>query len=248
MMQRLVIADFLLQSEKRIWFENAEGKILEFVADDAHAQTVRDGRVDLERLARDALLLVRLEILDSAHVVQAIGQLHDHHANIVDHGQDHLADVFGLARFGSEHVEAADFGYAFDETGGFFTESFLNARDGKFSVLNHVVEKSGGKSGRVHAHVGENVRDFEKMGKIGIAGTSQLIAMAFCGNFVSAAYEPRIVGGAILLKRFEKFVQASVQQALRAVPIELQWKIGRAGHLLILRLKERKGERGEASA
>jgi len=170
-------------------------------------------------------LLLRLQILDGAHIMEAIGKLHDDHANVVDHGQNHLANVFGLARFRGQHVETPNFGYAFDEAGGFFAEAFLNTGDGKFGVLNHVVEKSGGKSGRVHAHVGENVRDFEKMGEIGIAGTSQLIAMAFRGNFVSAAYEPRIVGGAILLKLFEKFVQASVQQALRAVTIKLQRKM-----------------------
>jgi hypothetical protein len=109
--------------------------------------------------------------------VEAVGKFDDHDANIVDHGQNHLANIFGLARFGGQHVETANFGYAFDEPGSFFAKTFPNARNGKFSVFNDVMEKSGGKRGGVHAHVGENVRDFQEMCEIGIAGTADLIAM-----------------------------------------------------------------------
>ena len=96
------VSDFLLQRQKGFGLEVAEGQILEFAANNAHSQPVRDGRVDIQRLARDALLLVRRQIFERAHVVQPVGQLHQHHANVVDHGQKHLADVFGLARFRSQ--------------------------------------------------------------------------------------------------------------------------------------------------
>ena len=172
LVQRLLVADFFLQSEKGLGLENAEGKILEFVADDAHAEAVGDGRVNFQSFARNALLLLGLQIFDGAHVVQPVGQLDQHDANVVDHGQNHLADVFGLARFRGHHVEAADFGDAFDQPGGFFAKAFLNARNGKFRVFDDVVKKSGGKRGGVHAHVGEDVRDFQQMGEIGIAGAA----------------------------------------------------------------------------
>ena len=53
----LLGSDFLLQFEKRLGLEVAEGKILQFAAYQAHAETVGDRRVNIERLARDALLL-----------------------------------------------------------------------------------------------------------------------------------------------------------------------------------------------
>src|SRR5215470_8291035 len=85
------------------------------------------------------------------------------------------------------------------------------------------------------------------MSEVGIAGTPKLVAMALRSDFVSAADEPRVVGGAIAFQLLEKRVQASVQLALGAVAIELQRQIGRAGHLLMLRLMARKGERHEMS-
>ncbi len=198
--RRLVVADFLLQSEKGFRLENAEGKILEFIANESHAEAVGDRRINFQSFACDTLLLVRLKVFDSAHVVEPVGEFDDHDANIVDHGQNHLANVFGLARFGGQHVEAANFGYAFDEPGSFFAKTFLNARNGKFSVFNYVMEKSGGKRGGVHAHVGENVRDFQEMCEIGIAGAAELVAMALRGNFVGAANQPGIIGRTIFLE------------------------------------------------
>src|SRR5207253_4400378 len=47
----------------------------------------------------DAPLLVRLQVLQRAHVVQAVGKLDQHDAHVRHHRQQHLADVLGLARF-----------------------------------------------------------------------------------------------------------------------------------------------------
>ena len=111
----LLVGDLFLQFEERLGLEIAEGEVFELAADQAHSQAVSDGRVDIERFARDALLRLGRKIFERAHVVQAIGELHHHDANVVHHGEKHLADVFGLARFGCEQVEPADFRDAFDE-------------------------------------------------------------------------------------------------------------------------------------
>ena len=95
--------------------------------------------------------------------MQAVGQLDQHDANVVDHRQKHFADVFGLARFRGGHVQAADFGDAFDQAGDIRAEAFFNARDGIFGVFDDVVKKRGGERGGVHAHVREDVRDFKEM-------------------------------------------------------------------------------------
>ena len=50
--------DFLLQLEKRFRLEIAERKIFEFAANEAHSEPVGDRRVDIERFAGDALLLL----------------------------------------------------------------------------------------------------------------------------------------------------------------------------------------------
>src|ERR1700690_3231118 len=49
-------------------------EVFEFAANLAHAETVRDGGVDFERLLGDFLLAFGIEMLEGAHVVQAVRQ------------------------------------------------------------------------------------------------------------------------------------------------------------------------------
>ncbi len=76
--------------------EVLEGEVFQLAADAAHAEAVRDGREDVEGLLRDAAALLGLEVLERAHVVQAVGELDEHDAHVVHHRQQHLADVLGL--------------------------------------------------------------------------------------------------------------------------------------------------------
>src|SRR5258708_33439048 len=85
--RRLVIADFLLQSEKGFRIENAEGKILEFIANESHAEAGRDRRINFQSYACDSLLLLRLKIFYGAHVVYAVCKGDDYGANLVANGQ-----------------------------------------------------------------------------------------------------------------------------------------------------------------
>ena len=170
-MDRRFVADFFLQRKKRFRLEIAERKIFQFVADQAHSKPVRDGRVNVERFACDALLLRRVEKLERAHVVQAVGEFDEHDANVVHHGEHHLANGLGLARFGRHHFEAADFCDAFDEMGDFGAETLGDARNGKLGVFDDVVQQRGGQRRGVQAHVGEDVRDFQQMHEIRFAGT-----------------------------------------------------------------------------
>ena len=98
----LLGSDLLLQLEKGLGLEVAEGKILQFAANQAHAEPVGNRRVNVERLARDALLPFGAQKFERAHVVQAIGELDHDDAYVVHHGQQHLAHVLGLAVFRRE--------------------------------------------------------------------------------------------------------------------------------------------------
>ena len=152
---------FLLQGKIGVGLEVTERQVFELTLDQRHAETVSDGTVDVHGLARDALLLFWLEEFEGPHVVKAIRQLHHDDANVVDHGEEHLADVFGLALFRRHHVEAANFRHAFDQARDFRTEAFLDAGNREFGVLDHVVKQRGGKRGGVKTYVCENVSDFQ---------------------------------------------------------------------------------------
>ena len=221
-MEGRFFADFLLQGEKRLRLEIAESQVLQLAAQDGHAEAVGDGRVDIQRFAGDAVLLGRFEVFERAHVMQPVGQFDENDANVVHHGQEHLADVFGLARFGGHDVQTADFGDAFDKPGDFRAEALLDAGDGIFRVLDGVMEQRGGKRGGVEAHIGKDVGDFEEMGQIRIAGAAKLVAVALGGDFVGAAHHPGIFRGAVLAELFEQFFKVRIKLALGAVAVEAQ--------------------------
>ena len=92
----------------------AEGKIFKFAAHLAHAETMGERGVDVESLASDGFAAVGLQVLQRTHIVQAVGQLDENHANVGDHGEQHFSHVFGLAVFAVGELDLVDLGDAFD--------------------------------------------------------------------------------------------------------------------------------------
>ena len=88
------------------------------------------GRVDVEGFAGDLLLLLGLQVLERAHVVQAVGELDDDDANVGDHGEQHLADVLGLVVFAVGELDLVELGDAFDDVRDLLAEALgdLGAR------------------------------------------------------------------------------------------------------------------------
>jgi len=105
--------------------------------------------------------------------VQAVGKLDHHNANVLHHGQQHLANVFRLARFRRHHVQAADFGDTFDKLSHLASKAFLETRKGKLGVFNDVVEQGRRERGGVHADIGQNVGHFQEMRDVGIARSAE---------------------------------------------------------------------------
>jgi hypothetical protein len=237
------VCDFFLQGEVRIGLEVAEREILKFAFDDGHAEAVGDRGVNVHGFARDAQLLGGLEKLEGAHIVDAVSKLDEDHADVVDHGEKHLADVLCLARLGSHDIETADLGDALDEAGDFVAKAFLETGKGKFGVFDDVVKECGGERGGVKTHVGEDVGDFEKMSDVRIAGTAELVAVAFSGDVESAADQPGIIRGAIGAELGEEFLKASVDLPLGAVAVEIEGYVGWRRHALVYDGSGR-GERG----
>ncbi len=58
------------------------------------------------------------------------------------------------------------------------------------------------------------------MRDIRIAGAAELVAVALAGDFVGAANYPRILGRPVFAKFFEEFLEARLQLADGAVPLE----------------------------
>ncbi len=189
-----------------------ERQVFQFAADLAHAQAVGDGRVDVQRLARDLLLPLGREKLQGAHVVQTVGQLDEHHADVIHHGQHHLAHVLGLGFFGGGEIDFADLGDAFDDVGNLLAEFGIDLVDGYGSVFDRVVQQAGGDGGGVEPHLGQQHGYFQRMHQVGLARLAGLTFVMFEGEFVGFPDEGQVVVGPVGADLAQKIAEAGDRQ------------------------------------
>ncbi len=144
--------------------------------------------------------------------MQAVGQLHHHDANVVHHGQQHLADVFGLARFGSQQVQAVDFCDPFHERRDVRPKAFGDARVETRVSSTTSCSSAAHKRGDVQLHVRQDVRDFQRMRKVRVARLAQLRAVLLGGKIKRAAQKLDVARRA----RLPAFSTSSRKRACRA--------------------------------
>ncbi len=180
----------------------AERQVFELAAHFAHAQAVRDGAIDLDGFARDALAPVRLlDEAERAHVVQPVRQFYDDDPDIVHHRQQHFAEALGLALFGGEEIELAQLGDAVHAARHVFAEVLAHVLDGDAGVLDHVVQQPGLHADQVHLHVGQEVGHHERMHHVGVAGIADLQLVMFRGE-TECLFE---LGEIVARPRFTRF-------------------------------------------
>ena len=110
----------------RIGIEHAERQILEFLAHFLHAHAAGERRIDVEGFLGDAAARGRQHEFEGAHVVQAVGELDQQHADILGDRQQQLAQVlrlFGLAR---DQFQAFQLGQSIDQRADFGTEQLVD--------------------------------------------------------------------------------------------------------------------------
>src|SRR5260370_13230746 len=123
-------------------------------------------------------------------------------------------------------------------------EESLDGGEGILGVFNGVMKNRGGKRGGIETHVREDVRDFEKMRQVRIAGAAELVVMALGGNFVGAAEHPRIFGRTVFAELLDQFLEACVELASGAVAVKGERDFVRRRHGLVYAGKGARGERG----
>jgi hypothetical protein len=154
--------------------EVLEREVLELVLDLRHAEPAGDRGVDVERLAGDALAPLFRQVLQRAHVVQAVGELHQDHPDVVDHRQQHLAVRLGLPLLGGRVRDLRDLGDTLDDVQHVRAEVVLQPFRGGERVLEHVVEQPDRDADRVHPHLGEDRGHLERVHEVGFARGPQL--------------------------------------------------------------------------
>ena len=143
----------LLDLPERLRLQQLEGQVLQFPFESPDAQAVGQGGVDLAGLPGDALALLLLERPQRPHVVEPVGQFHQHHPDITGHRQKHPPQVLGLGLGAVVEVNAAQFRHPLHQLAHLRTEMQLDLVGGDVGVLHHVVQEPG----RDHAGAGTDV-------------------------------------------------------------------------------------------
>jgi len=193
----------------RLRLEIAEGQLLQFVLHLTHPEAIGNRGVDVAGFLGDQDALLVGQMVQGPHVMQAVGELDEDHADVVDHCQEHLAEVLRLALLAGRKGHGADLGHALDNMGDFGTEELLDALDGGQGVFDNVVEEAGGDRDGIELHVGEEVGDGERMDEVWLAGMAHLAPVLEGGEDVRAPEQLDVGVRAVGPDFFEEVLEAN---------------------------------------
>ena len=146
--------------------ERLEGEIFKLPLHLPDAEALCEWGVDLKRLSSDAALLLCWERSKRSHVVQPIAKLDQHHADVLRHGKEHLANVLGVLLLGAHCGELAQFCDAINEGADLIAEALCDLGGGDRCVLWNVMEQRGHEGCRIKAEVGKDQRRLSGVGHI----------------------------------------------------------------------------------
>ena len=89
------------------------------------------------------VLLVGSHRAESAHIVQTVGHLQQHHAYVFAHGKQEFPEILGLRRSLVAEDTSRYFGEARHELRYFLAEILLYVLHGVFRVLHHIMQQRG---------------------------------------------------------------------------------------------------------
>lgn len=175
--------------------QGREGQVLEFVLEGVDPEPVRDRRIDVQRLARDAALAVLRHRADGAHVVQPVGQLDQDDADVVDHRQHHLLEIRRLLFGPRREGEVSQLAEAIDQARNRVAELFAQGLERYLGILQHIVQQGGDDAVRVERELGHRPGNRQGMVDVGLAAQA-LLALVGAGTELvgmADAFQRRVV-------------------------------------------------------
>jgi hypothetical protein len=177
-----LLGDELLDLVVLAGMEALEREVLQLPLDRVNTQTVRQWRVDLERLASLLDLLVLRQGAQRAHVVKAIGELDQDDPHVGGHRHHHLAVVLCLVLVAALERDPGELGHAVDQPGDRLAEQLADLVEARRRVLDRVVEERGAERLGVQPQAGADLCDLYGMGDEVLAGAAALIRVALAGE------------------------------------------------------------------
>ena len=118
---------------------------------------MRQRRVNIHGLPAFFQLLFRGLVLHGAHIVKPVGDLDEHHPDVLGHGHEHLAQIFHLGLLGGGEVGTGQFGNTLHQLRYGGAEDSLNVLMGSVGVFNTVVKQRAQHRIAVQTHFCHNL-------------------------------------------------------------------------------------------
>ena len=128
-----------------------EAQVLQLRLDAVQAQSVGQGRIDVEGFAGNLVLLAGPHGPQRAHIVQAVGNLDEDDADIVVHRQQQLLEVLGLRRGAVTEDAARNLGQPVHDLCDFRAEQVLDVLYRIVRVFHHIMQQGRADGSRSQA-------------------------------------------------------------------------------------------------
>jgi hypothetical protein len=179
-------------------FQMPERQFLQFAVSLVQPEPVRDGRVDVERFARDAGPLLARRVGQRAHVVGAVGQFDQNDAHVARHCQQHLAERLGLVFLAGVELQLVELGKPVDQFRDRGAETLDEFGLGDAAILDGVVQQRGHQRLRIELPFGALRRHRDGVGDVGLAAVAQLTQVGLVGEPVGAPHQLGVFGAQVI--------------------------------------------------
>ena len=173
-----IIIDLRLQIFQR--------QVIQLILDLGNTEPLGNGRIDIHRLPGLLLLLLRLHVLKSPHIVKAVGKLYQNHADILCHSQKHLAQVLclnlDLIRRIGELAQLCD---AIHQKGDLIAKFCRNLLLCHHGILYRIVQKARDNGLLIKLQIRQDNGDTERMNDIRLPRLAKLPLMSRRRNLIS---------------------------------------------------------------
>src|SRR6476620_2349687 len=115
-----------------------ERQIFKFPPDLRHAEAMRERRVQIACLLRNAAPFLRRQIVERPHVVQTVGELDEYDASILRDREQELAVILDLSFLRRVERQMTDLRQSIDDLRDLFSELSFDVRNGDIGVFDDV--------------------------------------------------------------------------------------------------------------
>ena len=188
----LALIDLLHKILIHLRLQISKREVIQLYLDLADAKARSNRRINIKRLLRNALLLLRRLILERPHVMKAIGKLNQNDADILNHRKEHLAEVLRLhfllrlrlIRIVPGKLDLLQLGHAVHKVGNVGSELLLNLILGINGILDHVMQKSCRDGLLIHFQVSQNNGNIQRMNDVRLSALALLALMRLSRKLV----------------------------------------------------------------